>query len=309
MKNRLPAWFKQEIPNKTTLETVRLISEFNVNTVCKEAKCPNLNRCFNNSRLTFIILGDTCTRDCRFCGVNKLEAGRSLTVDEDEPERVRRIVEILGLKYAVITSVTRDDLKDGGAGHFAKTIELIRGMDKNINPIRDTTNSSNNPKVSNGVKVEVLIPDFLGNIASLRIIADAQPNVVAHNIETVRRLYKDIRPKADYRRSLDVLSKIKELNPSLITKSSIMLGLGETEEEVVDSMKDLRHSRCDILILGQYLAPSIYHYPVKQFIDIRRFQRYRRIGLVLGFKAVLSGPLVRSSYQAEEIYKESQCMT
>ncbi|PIP20619.1 MAG: lipoyl synthase [Candidatus Omnitrophica bacterium CG23_combo_of_CG06-09_8_20_14_all_40_11] len=294
MKNRLPIWFKQEIPDATVRGRKQLLSEFNINTVCCQAKCPNLSFCFKNLKFTFMILGNTCTRNCRFCGVNSIKKSRDnlrlsqeppLTVDQNEPYRISQIVKIFNLKFVVITSVSRDDLDDGGAAQFAKTIELIRNIDKNI-------------------KIEVLIPDFSGNIASLKTVIDAKPSILAHNIETVRRLYKTLRPKANYQTSLDMLKKSKEINPLLITKSSLILGVGEREDEIIYTMEDLRCSQCDILTLGQYLAPSDRHYPVKEFISIEQFQRYRRIGLRLGFKVVLSGPKVRSSYQAEEVLGE-----
>lgn len=284
MNNRLPLWFRQEIPDETTLKKMQLLSELNVNTVCKEAKCPNLSYCFKNAKLTFMILGDACTRNCRFCGVRKSD-NQPLSTDLEEPLRIARVVRELGLNYVVITSVTRDDLKDGGADVFAKTIELIRALNRNI-------------------KVEVLIPDFSGNLLGLKAVIDAGPCVVGHNIETVKRLYKELKPKSDYRVSLDILNKIKEMNPLLTTKSSLILGLGETEEEVISTMRDLRYAHCDILTLGQYLAPSLDHYPIKEFIGIEQFNRYKDIGTALGFKVVLSGPLVRSSYRAEEAYKE-----
>lgn len=303
MSNRLPAYFKQEISDNETLRIAHLISEFGVNTVCKEAKCPNINHCFKHKQITFMILGDTCTRNCRFCAVNpvrnttptklnsKISNGvnkskeNALIFDEGEPYRISQIVKILDLKYVVITSVTRDDLTDGGAAEFAKAIELIKAIGKNI-------------------KVEVLIPDFRGNIPSLKSVIDAGPAVAGHNIETVERLYKELKPKANYQLSLEVLKKIKEINPSLITKSSIILGLGETEDEIVETMEDLRKVQCDILTLGQYLAPSPQHYPTKEFISIEKFQRYKDIGMALGFKAVSSAPLVRSSYHADQVYKE-----
>ncbi len=284
MKNRLPAWFKQEIPDATVRGRMQMLSEFKVNTVCCQAKCPNLTSCFKNLKFTFMILGNICTRNCRFCGVTQSKKN-TLSLDENEPNRIGQIARILNLKFVVITSVTRDDLSDGGATQFAKTIESIRGIDKNI-------------------KIEVLIPDFSGNIASLKTVIGTRPSILAHNIETVKRLYKDLRPKASYEVSLDILSKAKEINPSLVTKSSLILGLGEREDEVIYTMEDLRSNQCDILTLGQYLAPSQKHYSVKEFIAIEQFQRYRRIGLELGFKAVLSGPKVRSSYHAEEVFGE-----
>jgi len=288
---KLPAWFRQEIPDETTQELAQLLTESCVHTVCQEARCPNINHCFKNKRFTFIILGDTCTRNCRFCAVTK-SANKNLALDEDEPYRISQLAKSLDLDYVVITSVTRDDLVDGGAAIFAKTIELIH----KINPVRNTEYSEVESRISNGVKVEVLIPDFRGKIQSIESVLNAAPFVVAHNIETVKRLYPDLRPQADYELSLGILQKIKELKPQILAKSSLMLGLGETEKEVIVAMRDLRSNRCDILTLGQYLAPSPEHYPIKEFISIEQFERYRDIGLGLGFKSVLSGPLVRSSY-------------
>ncbi len=291
MKNRLPAWLRQDIPDAQALERMNLLSGLNVHTVCQEAKCPNFSDCFKNSRFTFMILGDACTRTCRFCAVKKSgtvfnpRQEVSLLIDLDEPDRIAGAVRELGLNYVVITSVTRDDLSDGGAGQFAKTIELIHGIDKNI-------------------KIEVLIPDFKGDPTSLETVVKAGPQVVAHNLETVPSLYPQLRPQADYLRSLEILARVKSINRTLITKSSLMLGLGETEEKVMDTMADLRYCHCDILTLGQYLAPSDKHYPVKEFISIERFKKYKQMGLCLGFKAVFSGPKVRSSYQAEKVYRE-----
>ncbi len=283
---RLPSWFKQEIPEPEVLNLAQILSDSNVHTVCQEAKCPNLGYCFKRRKFTFMILGDTCTRDCFFCAVGKSDNKKALTLDLDEPLRIAEAVKRLGLNYLVITSVTRDDLEDGGASVFARTIALIHGIDSEI-------------------KVEVLIPDFQGKIASLKIVLDSNPDLLGHNLETVRRLYQELRPRADYRLSLDILRRIKELRPGLPTKSSLMLGLGETEREVITAMEDLRESLCDILTLGQYLTPSPSHYPIKEFIDIEQFQKYEQIGLGLGFKKVISGPLVRSSYQAEEVFREA----
>jgi len=228
-----------------------------------------------------MILGKSCTRNCRFCNVGK-SGNLKLAVDFNEPERLARAVTLLELKYAVITSVTRDDLEDGGAGQFVRVLELIRSADK-------------------AVKIEVLIPDFQGNAEALRKVVNAAPFVLAHNLETIERLYGVIRPQADYRRSLRILEKAKESAGGLITKSSLMLGFGETEEEVVSALKDLRSSGCDIVTLGQYLAPSSRHYPVKEFILPEQFRKYSAIGLGLGFSKVLSGPKARSSYYAEEL--------
>jgi lipoic acid synthetase len=287
MINRLPSWFEQELPDKKTSKVRQILSGFGVNTVCQLAQCPNINSCFKSKQLTFMILGNACTRNCRFCNVSgRGEVLYSLTQCGKEIYNIAQVVKILDLKYVVITSVCRDDLDDGGAGFFAKTIEAIQ-------------------EVNQGIKVEVLIPDFHGEISSLEHILNAGPFIVAHNIETVERLYSDLRPMADYRTSLGVLNKIKELNPQTITKSSLMLGLGETEEEVIHAMRDLRERLCDILTLGQYLAPSINHYPVKEFINPVQFQKYKEIGKAIGFKSVLSAPLVRSSLHAEEVFKET----
>ena len=291
---KLPTWFRQELPNETTQELTQLLTKSCVHTVCQQARCPNINHCFKNKRFTFMILGDTCTRNCRFCAVTK-SANKNLALDEDEPYRISQLVKRLDLDYVVITSVTRDDLVDGGAAIFAKTIELIQKIDKDINPVRNTEYSETENKISNGVKVEVLIPDFRGKIQSIESVLNAGPFVVAHNIETVKRLYPDLRPQADYELSWGILGKIKELKPRILTKSSLMLGLGETEKEVIAAMRDLRSNRCDILTLGQYLVPSPEHYPIKEFISIEQFKEYKDIGMALGFKFVLSGPLVRSS--------------
>lgn len=283
---RLPAWFKQDIPDDNVLRLNSLLSEFAVNTVCVHAHCPNLNSCFKGNKLTFMILGGVCTRSCNFCAVDKSSAG---LIPEPSPEaeieRIVRLVRDLSLKYVVVTSVTRDDLSDGGAAIFAQTVRRIRAVSKDI-------------------KVEVLIPDFSGRISSLKLVADAEPFIMAHNLETVRRLYPDLRPEADYKISLGVLKSIKDAYPQMITKSSLMLGLGETREEVICSMRDLKASSCDILTLGQYLAPSPGHYPVKEFVTPRQFEEYKDIAKGLGFNAVLSGPKVRSSYQAEELLEE-----
>lgn len=288
VSNRLPYWFRQEIPDGKALGMARFLSEFGIHTVCHEAKCPNTTLCFKKKHVTFLILGNKCTRNCKFCNVKKTEPD---AINEDEPLQISRSVKILGLNYIVITSVTRDDLSDGGAAMFALAIKLIREANSNA-------------------RVEVLIPDFQGKALSIKCVLDSGPFAVAHNMETVERLYSDLRPMANYQRSLGVLKKIKELNNGMITKSSLMLGLGETEKEIVDTMQDLRDNYCEVLTMGQYLAPSINHYPVKEFIEPRQFQKYREIALGLGFKAVLSGPLARSSYMAQELQREiSLCTT
>ncbi len=281
--NRLPSWFKQELPGAQTLSMSRALSDLKVNTVCLEAKCPNLTRCFAKQEVTFMILGGTCTRNCRFCAVDKAK-GAVLPVDPSEADNVALAVKKLGLKYVVVTSVTRDDLIDGGAGQFARVIDAVYGVNRLI-------------------KIEVLIPDFLADRLSLKKVIEVDPLVIAHNLETTRRLSAQLRPEADYERSLDVLRSIKDIKPEMITKSSIMLGLGESEADVIGSMRDLRAVECDILTLGQYLAPSKDHYPVKDFIKIEQFEKYKEIALSLGFKSVLSAPLARSSYKAEEVYR------
>jgi len=271
------------------LEILRTLSGLKINTVCQQARCPNLSHCFKNKELTLMILGNTCTRNCRFCAVAK-SGGSSLSIDEEEPTRIARFIKDLGINYVVVTSVTRDDIPDGGAGHFAKTLASIHAINRNI-------------------KVEVLIPDFKADASSLKTVIDADPSVVAHNLETVRRLYQGLKPDSNYEVSLRILKKIKEIKPGLITKSSLVLGLGETKSEVISAMQDLKNARCDILVLGQYLAPTLGHYPVRDFISLDTFRKYRDIGVRLGFKAVSSGPLVRSSYKANKIYKEAySCM-
>jgi len=284
MKQRLPVWFKQDIPDKETLSLKSFLAEFGLHTVCQEARCPNIADCFKRKKATFMILGALCTRSCTFCAVAK-SAGAPATDPGDEAHRISEAVKEMGLKHVVITSVTRDDLSDGGAGAFSRTVRAIKDANKEV-------------------KVEVLIPDFAGRAESLKRVLDARPDVLAHNIETVKRLYPEVRPGADYRRSLGILAKAKELNPGVFTKSSLMLGLGETEAEVIEAMHDLVGSGCDILTLGQYLAPSQDHHPVKEFVSIEGFERLRNIGLAAGFKVVFSGALVRSSYKAQEVFEE-----
>ncbi len=261
-----------------------------LHTVCQEALCPNRGECFSRGVATFLIMGNVCTRDCRFCAVR---TGRPLPLDPDEPERVAEEVKQLGLRFAVITSVTRDDLPDGGAAHFVGVIQAIR-------------------RACEGVGIEILIPDFMGAPAALDLIAAQAPEVVNHNIETVPRLYSEVRPQADYLRSLRLIERIKETRPSVVTKSGLMVGLGETEGEVTRVMGDLRRHQCDLLTIGQYLSPSKGHFPVKAFIHPDAFDNYARIALGMGFKAVASGPFVRSSYKAEALYesaKQKICLT
>lgn len=263
----------------------RRCSALAVHTVCAEAGCPNWAGCFKERKITFMILGRACSRGCRFCKVEK-SPRLSLPVDQGEPDRIASAVKDLAMGYAVVTSVSRDDLADGGAQGFARTIRAVRALNKDV-------------------KIEVLVPDFQGEVNSLRCVLEAGPDVLAHNLETVPRLHMQLRPQADYRRSLRLLDNAKKLKPGVPTKSSLMLGLGEEKNEVIDAMRDLKDNNCDCLTLGQYLSPSAQHYPVKRFISPDEFREYAKAALEMGFKSVLSGPKVRSSYQAQRLY---QCM-
>lgn len=281
---RKPPWLKKRLPLDGPFRELEHDLRVNrLHTVCQEALCPNRGECFSRGVATFLIMGNVCTRDCRFCAVR---TGRPLPLDPDEPERVAEEVRQLGLRFAVITSVTRDDLPDGGAMHFVEVIRAIR-------------------RACEGVGIEVLIPDFMGDPASLALVASEAPEVVNHNIETVPRLYSAVRPQADYLRSLRLLERIKETNTCVATKSGLMVGLGETREEVIRVMDDLRRHHCDLLTIGQYLSPSKGHFPVMEFIHPDAFDDYARIALSMGFKAVASGPFVRSSYEAEALYQEA----
>jgi len=275
---RKPEWLRVRVHSVKGLETVEgMLRRLNLNTVCDEAACPNRVECFGRKTATFMILGNVCTRNCTFCNVSK---GNVQPVDESEPERVAQAVKELGLRHAVITSVTRDDLPDGGAGHFARVIDAVR----NIAP---------------GVTIEVLIPDFSGSIEALEKVVKARPEILNHNVETVPALYSEVRPQADYHRSLNVLKNVKNMDKSIYTKSGIMVGLGETEEQVISVMKDLRMVDCDFLTIGQYLPPSAKHHPVIEYIHPEQFKAYEKKAYQMGFLYVASGPLVRSSYMAE----------
>jgi lipoic acid synthetase len=249
-----------------------------LNTVCESALCPNLGECFARRTATFMILGKVCTRNCRFCAV---EGGQPELLDPEEPRRVAEAATRLGLKHVVVTSVTRDDLPDGGAGQFAATIQALR------------------EKLPYAI-IEVLTPDFQGERKAIASVVEAQPHIFNHNVETVPRLYPRVRPEADYRRSLEVLRTVKELAPSIYTKSGLMVGLGETREEVEQVMADLREINCDILTIGQYLRPSPQHLEVKEFIPPEVFDYYAEAGRKMGFLYVASAPFVRSSYNAAE---------
>jgi lipoic acid synthetase len=281
MKGRLPFWFKQKLADPEIMLTMeQLFDGLSLHTICQSAHCPNVGECFSRKTATFLILGNICTRRCTFCAVEK---GHPLPVDEAEPRHLLEAVEKLNLSYIVITSVTRDDLADGGASQFVRVINILR-------------------ENRSGAIVEVLIPDFRGSAEALKSVVEARPQVINHNVETVPRLYLKVRPGADYSRSLGLLFMVKNLNPGITTKSGLMLGLGETREEVVEVMKDLREANCDLLTLGQYLQPSARHHPVIRFVPPEEFSRYRDIGREIGFIEVAAAPLVRSSFKAAELY-------
>jgi len=275
---RLPGWLKAALPkNKKFFKLKSLVQKYNLNTVCESASCPNIGECWDAGTLTFMILGDSCSRACKFCDV---ATGNLLPVNPDEPTRIAETLSKLNLRYAVITSVDRDDLPDGGAGHWVKTIKMVRSLCPDM-------------------KIETLIPDFQGDIDLINKICDAGPDVLAHNLETVESLQYHIRPQCRYTWSLNTL-KTASLKKDLIVKSSLMLGLGERENEVINSMKDLVDSGCQILSLGQYLRPSPRHAEVIEFIHPDQFLRYKQIGESLGLVHVEAGPLVRSSYLADQ---------
>ncbi len=276
-----PPWLKKRIPPYQDLLKVKsILAATDLHTVCEEARCPNLGECFSRGTATFLILGNICSRDCGFCAV---EHGDPVPADEKEAERVAQAVEKMGLRYVVVTSVTRDDLPDGGASFFARTIEAIREQDQEI-------------------KIEVLVPDFRGDLSSLERVLRASPDVLNHNIETITRLYSEVRPQADYRRSLHLLKESKRSYPRIHTKSGFMLGLGETHEEVLELMEDLRGVECDFLTIGQYLQPRSDRLPVERYILPEEFEEYQKIGMKMGFKAVASGPFVRSSFHASQMF-------
>ncbi|HHT47679.1 MAG TPA: lipoyl synthase [Firmicutes bacterium] len=283
MEERKPQWLKVRVQaNQGKIKVERLLAKLALPTVCQAAGCPNLMECYSRKTATFLILGQVCTRRCTFCNIRK---GRPERVAADEPARVAQAVAALGLKHAVITSVTRDDLPDGGADHFAKVITAIKA----INP--ETT-------------VEVLVPDFQGDVSALTTVVTARPTVLNHNLETIPRLYPAVRPDADYHRSLALLRQAKTVNPRIHTKSGVMVGLGENEDELVQVFKDLRAAGCEALTIGQYLAPSRHHHPVIEYVAPAQFRRYQDIGLELGFRHVAAGPFVRSSYRAAEMVRD-----
>ena len=273
-----PAWLNKKINLKDCSAMKQNLRNLGVETVCEQAMCPNIGECFLAKTATFLILGRHCTRMCSFCNIQK---AKPLAVDGGEPERVAQAVEQLSLKHVVITSVTRDDLSDGGAGIFAQTVSCIR-------------------EKSPQVKIEILIPDFGASFGALKIVAAAKPDIIAHNLETVPSLYNQVRQGSDYLRSLGVLRVLKEILPQLKTKSGLMLGLGEKIDEVLAVMQDLRSVDCDLLSIGQYLAPSKRHYPVKDYIPLEQFDDYKKKAKELGFLHIQSAPYVRSSYMAAQ---------
>ncbi|MCL0054424.1 lipoyl synthase [Dehalococcoidia bacterium] len=287
-QGRLPKWLKVKMPggpNYTKLKSI--MRESDLHTVCEEARCPNIGECWERQTATFMILGDTCTRACTYCAVN---TGTPSGLDLEEPIRLARTVVNLSLKYVVITSVNRDDLPDGGAFVFAQCIKQIR---KNLP----------------SCKIEVLTPDFEGNLDSLQVVMDAGPDTFNHNIETVRRVFPRVRAKGDFDLSLKILSQAREFNRTAVTKSGMMVGLGETMDEIVQTMEDLRKADCELLTIGQYLRPSQKHAPISKWYTPKEFEELRKQGENLGFKNVASGPLVRSSYHAEEQHEAASLLT
>ncbi len=277
MKQKRPEWLVKKINPNEQRPMKKLLNDLELSTICEEARCPNISECFSRKQATFLILGTVCTRQCRFCNVEK---GRPVGIDPHEPERVSEAVKRLKLRHVVITSPTRDDLADGGAAHYAKVTRMIK---------------TQNP----GVSVELLIPDFRGDIKALETVLDSSPDILGHNLETVPRLY-NIRKGSDYNRSLGVLQKSREIAPHVATKSGLMLGLGESSDEVLSVMKDLLTTGCRLLSLGQYLAPSKKHEPVHEYVTPKQFDYFAKAGKELGFDHIESGPYVRSSYHADE---------
>ncbi|KPK99719.1 MAG: lipoyl synthase [candidate division Zixibacteria bacterium SM23_73_3] len=279
MQVKRPEWLKVRTSWGENYRRIKsLLARSNLHSVCQEANCPNISHCFEQGTATFLILGDVCTRGCKFCDVKR---GIPLPVDEDEPKRLAEATRELKLQYVVVTSVTRDDLPDGGAVIFSRTVKEVKRFIPNC-------------------KVEVLIPDFAGSFESLKVVLEAEPDVLNHNMETIKRLYPMVRKGADYQRSLDLLLNAKKIDKSIITKSGIMLGLGEAWDEIIDLMNDLKNTGCKLLTIGQYLSPSEDHLHVAKFYHPDEFAELKVIGKKMGFAHVESGPLVRSSYHAQE---------
>jgi lipoyl synthase len=280
-RDRLAPWLKKRIPaHDTTREVRELVADLGLHTVCQSARCPNLNECWSRKAATFMILGDLCTRTCRFCTVPK---GKPLPIDADEPARVAEAARRMGLAHVVVTSVDRDDLPDQGAGHFAATIEAIR-------------------RALPAAVIEVLTPDFRGEAAAIDTVADARPHIFNHNTETVPALYSRVRPGARYERSLDLLRRVKSRRGDAVTKSGLMLGLGESADDLRGVLRDLRAANVDVLTLGQYLRPSLAQLPVERYVPPDEFEAWRVEAKAMGFLSVASAPFVRSSYNAAEVY-------
>ncbi|HSH93350.1 MAG TPA: lipoyl synthase [Roseimicrobium sp.] len=279
-RQRIPEWLRLKLPTQDTFaQTRNLMDGLRLHTVCESAKCPNHWECWSKGTATFMIAGDRCTRACGFCAVS---TAKPLPLEADEPERVAEATRRMGLKHVVITAVARDDLADGGAEHFQKTIEAVRAA-------------------CPGIIIEVLTPDFLDKDAAIEMVLNARPHIFNHNLETVRRLTPSVRSRATYDRSLSVLAKVKaKMGGAVFTKSGVMLGLGETEEELLQALRDLREANCDILTLGQYLQPSLKHLPVVEYVRPEKFAEYKIVAESMGFTHVASGPMVRSSYHADE---------
>lgn len=282
-----PPWLKKRLPDGFVCEEVStLINKTNVHTVCQEAQCPNIWDCFSRKTATFMIMGDRCTRNCRFCAVAH---GPNKFPDPEEPVRIAGMVRDLNLDYVVITSVTRDDLPDGGASFFVRTVKEIRQRIPHV-------------------LIELLIPDFQGNKDALKSIFEAQPNVLNHNVETVSRLYGTVRPGAIYSRSITLFKQVITYYPGVTTKSGLMLGLGEHPEEILNTLKDLLDAGCQLVTIGQYLQPTKAHLPVERYIPPKEFDNWRKIALKMGFAQVASGPFVRSSYRAKNLYRTAQAL-
>jgi lipoic acid synthetase len=276
---RLPDWLKRPLPSgNENFFTHALLRELRLETVCENARCPNRPECYSRRTATFMIMGNLCTRPCGFCSVPR---GTPDPLEADEPERVAEAAHRLGLRHVVITSVTRDDLPDGGADHFARCVAAVHAR--------------------TGAAVEVLTPDFLGNRSAIDRVLESQPEVYNHNVETVPRFYRKVRGRANYRRSLDLLEHVKRRSPRTLTKSGLMLGLGEKREELLDTLADLREAQCDTLTLGQYLTPTLKHVPVARYLPPAEFDELATLARRLGFAKVASGPFVRSSYHADEM--------
>jgi lipoyl synthase len=282
---RLPDWLVKPIPQgKNLIEVRRLLHQLRLHTVCESAECPNLGECFSKLTATFMIMGNVCTRNCRFCAV---KGGITEPLESNEPDRIAKAAGHLGLSHVVVTSVTRDDLVDGGANHFAQTIVTLREANRTAT-------------------VEVLVPDFQGSQEAIDEVVRAKTDIFNHNLETVPRLYEKVRPQANYQRSLELLKVVKEFDANILTKSGLMVGLGETNAEILRVMDDLRQVDCDFLTIGQYLRPSEDHVPVARFVSPKEFEELAAGGREKGFKGIAAAPFVRSSYRAGELYRQSK---